>query len=447
MKIAIIGGGITGITLAWLLSGLGKIVVYEKNSRLATGHSSLEHSLDNSTGGLSTASTASTASKAAANQTASPANTIDKIDRGIPLFFPYYQTELASLFEYLDIYTEPRPLSYRSYGKFPFKMAAMPAAGLSFKKLAPITNNRISNDVQLIYRSLVQDYKQKNVPTNLTLRQYIRGLKVNDNSIHEAIYPVISALWNYSPDAMKDFSASKYMKFINRSKLLDPKVSDQVRYLPESMDKYLSKLLFKGSFEYLLNTPVAKVKYSNSMVNITDANKARKSFDRVIITCSPKDAREIIDPEIATWQDTLSKLEGHDFPVFIHRDAALLKEFGDSVMGSSITYALNTRNTAYHYNLGIINKLPKDSPYYPLMMSINLPNKPSNIIHESRNYRPGLDVVTTRYYREISAAQGNAGVYYCTDGLNPGTSPMTGGINAAIRFAKELGVELPFSTQ
>lgn len=468
MKIAIVGGGITGVTLAWLLSGLGKVVVYEKTPRLTMKHGSIQ-------GGVSMSSsinnpqsskvdakapdpiteadgevTPQTSSSDPINDSGiakNPDLNIDPdigrnigndIEKGVPLFFPYYQSDLAALFEYLDIYTEPCNLSYSSTGRFPFKMNLMPLHGLAFNNLSPLTNRRIGKDLLTLHKSLMQDYRQDNIPINLSLRQYIRGLKLHDNSISEVIYPTIAALWNYSAAAIQDLAASKYMEFVNKSKLLDTSVEDQVRYIPSGMDKYLRKILFKGGFEYYLNSPITKIKYANSTLNLTDANKSRKSFDRVIITTSPHEAKKIIDPELADWSEALSKLTSHSFPLYVHRDPKVLKDY-PTTMGSSITYDLNIQNVGYHYNLGIINKLDT-----PAMLSINSPTKPNNIIYQASMNRPALDVVNTRYQREIKDVQGTAGVYYCTDGIDHGTSPMTGGIKSALMFAKVLGVDLPF---
>lgn len=432
MKIAIIGGGITGITLAWLLSGLGKVVVYERGSRLAVKHGSIAESVVMSSDPEATPQP---------NPPSEIPSITSNLDKSPPLFFPYYQTEIAALFEYLGIYTEPCALSYRSSGKFPLRINNLPANELSFKNIAPLVNMRIEKDIRLLYRSLERDYRQDNIPISLSLRQYMRGIKLHANSISEAIYPVIGALWSYPPDVIQDLAASKHVRFVNEGKLLDRKVNDQVRYIPGGLDKYLRKLLFKGSFEYQLNNPVTKIKYSNSTINLTDSHKSRKPFDKVIITSSPQDAKKIIDPEISAWSEALSKVVGNQYPIHVHQDNAIIEATGDNSMSSNIGYELNLQKVSYNYNLGKINQLPDNTP---AAMSINLDNEPQNIIYKGVMNRPALDVVNTRYYKELQDVQGTADIFYCTDGIDHGTSPMTGGINSALIFAKELGVKLPF---
>ncbi|MBE8182886.1 MAG: FAD-dependent oxidoreductase, partial [Candidatus Portiera sp.] len=193
MKIAIVGGGITGITLAWLLSDLGKVVVYEKTSRLAMKHGSLAEGVTmaptNESPELSEADAIN--SETAPDQITQDSENLADLDKGVPIFFPYYQADIARAFEYLGVYTEPCFPSYLSKGKFPFAMDLLPMQGFVFKRMAPFTNRRIEKDVLTVYKSLTKDYRQGNIPTNLSLRQYIRGLKLNDNSINEVIYPTI----------------------------------------------------------------------------------------------------------------------------------------------------------------------------------------------------------------------------------------------------------------
>lgn len=427
MKIAIVGGGINGTTLAWLLSDLADVTLYEKKDKLGGSFGGLE--IINEGGRLS-------------------------LERGHQLFYPYYQKRIAALFEYLGIYTEPHSYSYHSAGAVAFSLKSLPVAGLSFDSWSPLANKRIKNDLREFYKSWQTNYKQGNIPINLSLRQYTSGLYIRASSGKDAIYPMVAALWNYPIQDVIYLSANKFIKFINESKLLEPEVRDAVRYIPEGTDKYLSKLLFKGSFTYHLNKPVCKIKVSDSMVHITDEQRGRRSYDKVIVACGKENALDILDTSINSWRSLLDKLQQVKMPVSIHRDRSLLKnhpKLAKTTMTTAIHYTNTTQDTAYHYDLSHIYKLSaaksvtsSQQTYIPYIMSINHKEKLKNVIYQGEIRRPDLGSITQRSYKEGSKLQGTAGIYYCNDGFNYNTSPFMGKINAALDIAEQLGVELPF---
>ena len=416
MKIAIVGGGITGVTAALLLSHFAKVVVYEKEAEIGGNYGGLEiHQGED--------------------------KQLISLEKGNQMFFPYYHKRTAALFEYLGIYTEPCARSYTSVGSMPFDLTGLPCHGISLGRM--FGNGKVKKGIKEFYESWENNYRNRNIPINLSLRQYISGLNIDSRVVADAIYPMVALLWNYPIQDIAELSANKFMHFINESKLLDARVKDSIRYIPEGVDRYIRKAIFNGKFECLLGKKVESIKINESGVNIFDEQRGRRSFDIAIITCGKDQALNILDPAINNWRTLISKLEDVEMPLFIHQDESILSSVSpSSYISAATTYTPNAQQTSYHYDLSGLFKLPTQ---LRTIMSINCEEAPKNIIYQGKISRPDLGTVTQRYYRDIDVLQGKAGIYYFNHKLDYDTSPMTEGINIAVKLAELLGAEIPFS--
>ena len=426
MKIAIVGGGTTGITLAWLLSSIGEVEVYEKNNWLGGSSGSINYAGD--------------------TKLAEQTNKQITIERSHNCFFPTYHRNLASIFEYLDIYTEPRPTSCYCGGENPFNVRSLPNHKINFKRYSFWSNRDIKSNLDKLCNFMAAHYQAGNHPINLALQQYINSLHLTNSAIEQAISPLIGITWNYPAEEALNLAADKFMNFLNESELLTSSRNNQMHCIPGGFNNYVNKVLFKGDVKYQLNNPVMKIKHNETLVVLTDSNKKRKSYDRVIFTCGRDEMLDILDISFEGWRRAIEKLDYYTMPVFVHQDSSLLSGLRNNIMGYQIHSNRNKHSCSYHYNMSMLSDVPDN---FPLFLSINPPHKPheSKVLYQTTWQRMNLGTVSQQAIKHINELQGSAGISYCSDYLNYDTSPMTGGINAAVAFAKKLGIPLPFQVQ
>lgn len=433
MNIAIIGGGPTGLTLAWLLSSLGKIDLYEKNFWLG-----------GACGSLATTKNAQEDIDFVSSYLPCQES---NVERSHYCFFPDYHQNIHSLFEYLNIYTEPCPTSYYCTGDNSLYLKSIPNKGLTFEAFSPWKNRIIKRDLNKFCRIVSSHYKVGNRPINLNLGQYINNMHLSNIAVNQAIIPLLGMIWHYPFNTVLSINAEKCMNFLNKSGLLKAK-NNSMRCLVGGFNTYINKMLFRGRFNYYLNNPAQKVKLKESVLSVIDNKKRSRIYDRVIFTCDIKEMLGILDLSFERWHRVLEKVSYCSMPVFVHKDNSILGNFAQSknVMGCQIFKENGLQQSSYYYKLHKLSNLSTDSPIH---LSINPLDQPQEdkILYKTTWRRVAMDTVSQQAIKNIKEMQTSAGICFCSDWLDYDTSPMNGGINSAISLVKEMGIRLPFKVK
>ena len=428
MKIAIIGGGVIGVTLAWLLADSHEVVLYEESPELGGSHRTLD---------IETSTLQPQQQKRRQSQ---PDVQQIQLETSNALFFPHYHKNFAALLEYLDIYSEPCPASY--YNRFGnnFKLRSILNRAASFHEpMAIMKNNVIRKELNILAKDLKRHYHESNIPVNLSLRQYIHALPGHNRGTNDVLFNLFGVLWNYPPDQAAHILANKAMLLMNEGKVLESRASNFMRYVPSFSAKYIQKLLFKGNFVTETNSKITEVKLRDGKVDLA-ANKRKKvTCDKLIFACSSDSAAQMIDPILSNWHKLLENIKYVTIPMHIHQDPALCKDFAATTMGALGEKAIEDNFYSHHFNLGKINKIPVD-----MLMSYSLRSPPQHIVYEGKFKRPYLGVSTRLTFTELQEMQGKSGMYFCADGADHSTSPLIGKIKAACDLAMMLGTKPPF---
>ena len=396
-NLAVVGGGAAGLTLAWLCSTAGiQTHVYERR-----------------------VSPSPPAGAALAGQ--------------LTYFFPAYHRALAALYDYLGLYTEPRPLAYRYDGAPSFE-----ETGRVFHKphcfsFAPLANRRLKADMRRLTSRAKKN--RQNRPTSMQLKQYFQGLHLSPMARIYQFPAILGALWQYPWQQIHSLPAPLCLDFLH---LIN--AGQEARCLGDDLAAYIQRLLFKGDFTLHLDSSVTRVTRGENGLTLQTADGKQQRYDRVILTCNLAETRQIVSPLSREEHTLLRKMRYTDMPAFVHSDESAF-QLGEERPGFQISAYQIKQDThfAYHYDLHLL----QDTPLY-LSLNPAQPIASKSIVWQGRWRRLATDIATSQSMRALETIQGQGGLWHAGDYTNYQTSPFNAKMMAALELSASLGLRLPF---
>lgn len=367
MKIAIIGSGIAGNTIAYHLHKAHDITVFEAGSHIG-GHT---HTHDIVVGG---------------KQHAVDTGFIVFNDRTYPNFiallnelgvewqpshmsfsvhceksgFEYNGTTLNSLFAQRRNFL--RPSFYRMIGEI-----------LRFNKTAP---------------ELLEDGPEIRLGDYLTQQGYSR------NFIDYYIVPMGSAIWSAEARQMLEFPARFFVRFFHHHGMLSVNNRPQWRVIKGGSARYVDALTASFRDRIRLNTPVEQVRRLKRSVRVKPSNGPEETFDWVVFACHSDQALAMLSDPSAAEKDILGAIPYQENTVFLHTDSIMMpkRKLAWAAWNYHVTAAPAER-VAVTYNMNILQGL--DAPE-PVLVTLN----------HTRNINPAKVIKRLTYHHPVYTTEG-----------------------------------------
>jgi uncharacterized protein len=367
MKIAIIGSGIAGNTIAYHLHKAHDITVFEAGSHIG-GHT---HTHDIVVGG---------------KQHAVDTGFIVFNDRTYPNFiallnelgvewqpshmsfsvhceksgFEYNGTTLNSLFAQRRNFL--RPSFYRMIGEI-----------LRFNKTAP---------------ELLEDGPEIPLGDYLTQQGYSR------NFIDYYIVPMGSAIWSTEARQMLEFPARFFVRFFHHHGMLSVNNRPQWRVIKGGSARYVDALTASFRDRIRLNTPVEQVRRLKRSVRVKPSNGPEETFDWVVFACHSDQALAMLSDPSAAEKDILGAIPYQENTVFLHTDSIMMpkRKLAWAAWNYHVTAAPAER-VAVTYNMNILQGL--DAPE-PVLVTLN----------HTRNINPAKVIKRLTYHHPVYTTEG-----------------------------------------
>ncbi|NJO31912.1 MAG: FAD-dependent oxidoreductase, partial [Rhodospirillales bacterium] len=194
-NVAIIGSGISGMAVAWLLSQRHDVTMFEKENRLG-GHS---NTVDVKLGGKTV-----------------------PVDTGFIVYNPTTYPNLVALFEHLQVPTQPSEMSFAvSLDRGALEYSGKDINGLFGQRwnlLRPRMWSMI-RDVIRFYREAPRDLELGRMD-GLTLGGYLLASGYSRHFIDDHLMPMAAAIWSSPLASMSAHSAASIVRFFNNHGLL-----------------------------------------------------------------------------------------------------------------------------------------------------------------------------------------------------------------------------------
>jgi len=417
MKVAIIGSGISGNSIAWMLNKSCDIVLYEKNDYIG-GHSNTVEILYE--------------------------NKKIFVDTGFIVYNHKTYPNLKKLFDILNVVTVKSNMSFGvKCDKMEFSVCGI--AGL-FADKKNFVNPRFWKMIIDIIRFnsyatkfVKRNYQEESASFNkITLEDFLKKINPGKYFMDYFLLPMAGAIWSCPTNIMLKYPALSFLKFYYNHGLLTLFNQPQWFSVDGGSINYV-KLLTKD-FEHKIrkSSKVVSVKKSGDKIIVTDSSFHNEEFDRVIFANHPDEILEICKDLSNNTKDLLANFKYQENKVILHRDINIMpkkraawaswvyNKIGVDSSRISVTYWMNNLQNIDHC--------------YPLFVSLN-PNQEidkSKIFKNFTYHHPIFDSNAIMAQKKIESIQAVDNYYFV--GAYQGNGFHEDGIASAVRVAKLFGI-------
>ena len=297
MKIAIIGGGISGLTTAHLLCGEHEITLFEAND-YPGGHT---NTLDVSHDGKNYA-----------------------VDTGFIVFNERTYPNFIKLLERLAVPSQPSVMSFS---------AVCETTGLQYcatnldtlfaqrRNLFSLPFWRMLLEIFRFNRSSAELYGSSNL--SLTLGEYLRAHGYSPLFIEKFLIPMGAAVWSADPAQFLAFPAAAFVQFFTNHGMLNVVDQPTWRVVTGGSRQYVEPLIRPFRDRIRLSTPVERVQRFGDRVTVTPRGGEPEVFDHVVLACHSDQALAMLADPSDAERELLGAIPYQKNDTVLHTDSRL----------------------------------------------------------------------------------------------------------------------------
>jgi uncharacterized protein len=362
MKIAIIGSGIAGNTLAHHLHAQHNITVYEANSHIG-GHT---HTHDIQFEGRQYS-----------------------VDTGFIVFNDRTYPHFIDMLEKIGVQYQPSNMSF----SVRCEKTGLEYNGTSFNSLFAQRRNFLKPAFYGMILDILRFNKEAvsllNTQSEITLGEYLTQNKYKKSFIDHYIIPMGAAIWSTDAANMLDFPARFLVRFFHHHGFLTVNDRPQWRTITGGSAQYAEALTAPFKSHIQLNAPIESVKRLEKQVLVKLKNAAEQSFDYVFFACHSDEALAILGQDAtAVEKEILSAIPYQENTVYLHHDSSMLpkRKLAWAAWNYHIT-KMPANKVQVTYNMNILQNIQSTEP---LLVTLNHTDSinPAKVIKRLKYHHP-----------------------------------------------------------
>ncbi len=385
-RIAIVGGGISGLAAAWLLSGNDAVTLYEAEPRLG-GHAR---------------------TVMAGRQGDQP------VDTGFIVFNYANYPHLTRMFQDLDVPVAKSDMSFGASidgGRIEYGLKSLDALLAQRSNLARPGFLRMVRDV-LRFNARAEELARDD---SATIADLMHDLKLGQWFRDYYLAPLSGAIWSTPPEQILSFPARALVQFFRNHALLSANGQHQWWTVDGGSREYVSRLeaaLSARGVNLRPGSPVKSVRRNPGAVTI-QTDGAAEVFDHVIFACHSDQALRLLDRPTLAERNALGAIRFQDNSVWLHRDPAQMPK--RRKVWSSWVYQAQTGVEAPAIGVSYwMNRLQNIPESDPLFVTLN-PASPirEDMVYDQTNFRhPVFDLAALKAQAALREMQGQNNTWF-----------------------------------
>lgn len=342
MKIAIIGSGIAGNTIAYHLHAKHDITIFEAESHIG-GHT---HTHRISHEGLDY-----------------------NVDTGFIVFNDRTYPNFIALLDELNVAWQASEMSFSVRSE----KTGLEYNGTNLNSLFAQRSNLFKPSFHQMIRDILRFNKTSlellTAGSEMKLGDYLRQGQYSQQFIHHYIIPMGSAIWSTEARQMLDFPARFFIRFFHHHGMLTVNNRPQWRTITNGSASYVSALTEKFKDRIRLNTPIESVRRLKTSVRIKPKFSEEERFDYVFFACHSDQALGILSDKTQAEIDILGAIPYQENSIFLHHDASLMpkRKLAWAAWNYHVTEP-QSAHVAVTYNMNILQNLQSKEP---LLVTLN----------------------------------------------------------------------------
>jgi predicted NAD/FAD-binding protein len=381
-KIAVIGGGVSGLGAAYALSDTYQVTLFEAENRLG-GH---------------------------ARTVFAGKNGQQPVDTGFIVFnYPNYP-ELSQLFSELNVPIAKSDMSFGASLKDGTIEYALRNFDAIFAQRKNVLNPR--------FVKMVWDINRFNTigltvadDESLTIGQFLQRLKTGDWFRDYYLLPLSGAIWSTPTEKILDFPAYAMLQFFKNHALLSRSGQHQWYTVKGGSREYVNRLenvLAQKQVEIRVKTPVASVTRHQTGVIVKTYSCEPQTFDEVVFATHSDDTLSLLSDPSKFEQRNLNSIKYQNNDVVLHSDVNVMPKLHKC--WSSWVYTerkgKNTDKIDLTYWMNSLQPIPLDDPLFVTLNSTH--NIDQNQIYDQVTMRhPVYDAGVLSSQKDLSLNNGH----------------------------------------
>jgi predicted NAD/FAD-binding protein len=415
-RLAVVGAGIAGLSMAWLARNDYDVTLFEAESRLG-GHADTQHVMIDG------------------HEIAVDTGFIVLNDRNYP--------NLEGLFAALDVATHDSDMSFGvSIGDGAVEYGGG-SIGQLFAQKSNLLKPRFWRMIQDILRFNREAPALITSNSTETLGAYIDRNGYSAGFAEDHILPMGAAIWSASVEGMRAFPARNFVRFFHNHGLLTVNNRPQWRTVTGGSCRYVAKLRAALGTRVRTASKVREIQRDAEGVSIVvDGETIR--FDQAVLACHADEALAMIANPSALEQSILGVIGFQDNRAVLHTDATLMPK--RRAVWSSWNYLTHSSSNHQHgvsltYWMNLLQGMQTSKP---LLVTLNPLIEPAaETVLLERHYRhPQFNAQAMAAQERLPAIQGKAGLWFA--GAWTGWGFHEDGIASAVHIARALGITIPW---
>ena len=419
MKFAVVGSGISGLSMALILSQDHEVTLYEIDERFG-GHS----------------------------------NTVEvdysgkkiNVDTGFIVFNKLNYPNLIKLFKYLSVKYENSDMSLSiDHQKNGIEWSGQDIKTIFAKKKYFFNFKYLFAVIQiLIFNFHVKYILNYKTIENISLKEWLKKKFYTKTFLELYLIPMAGAIWSMPQKDIMDYPVKSLFEFFNNHKLLHGK-KDRPQWLTVSggsinyVKKIINFLEANPKVKLFKNNGVKRIKRKNGIIKITDTKGNFSEVDHIIFSQNPCKVLDLIEDIQKRELDVLGKFKTNKNTAYLHSDESIMPKTKKIWSSWNIFVPKDEKN---HISVTYwMNKLQNINNKTPLFLSLNpvrLPNE-SSIFKVIDYEHPVFDSKSITALKFLDEIQGLKNTWYC--GAWSGNGFHEDGLNSSLKVANKLGIK------
>lgn len=386
-RIAIIGGGISGLAAAYLLAPNHAVTLFEAAPKLG-GH---------------------------ARTVMAGLKGDQPVDTGFIVFNYANYPHLTRMFQDLDV---PVVKSDMSFGAS-INGGQIEYALRNLHTLTAQRRNLLRPGFLRMVRDIVRFNKRAEIldsNDSATIGDLMEELKLGEWFQRYYLMPLCGAIWSTPPMQIRGFPARALIQFFRNHALLSASSNHQWWTVGGGSREYVNRLehhLRGQGVAIRAHTPVQSVTRDGTQSTVHTAATPAESFDQVIFACHSDQALRLLARPTAKESAALSAIRFQDNRMILHRDTSQMPQ--RRAVWSSWVYRADT--TRPEPAIGVtywMNRLQNIPEQDPLFVSLNPSESiPGHLIYDETTFRhPVFDVGAFAAQKQMLALQGQNNTWF-----------------------------------
>lgn len=419
--IAIVGGGISGLSAALCLSEKYDVTIFEKERELGGHARTVDISFDDAH---------------------------FSVDVGFMVFNPPEYPLFSKLIEYLQVQTEPTNMSFSvsvGDGEVEFSGAFPTGIFADRKKIFSPSFYKFLLEI-LRFNKVARKALKTGAVGNISLKTFLDTNSFSTFFRYHYLFPMAGSIWSGSFGDIENFPAEILLTFLDRHHLLEVGNKPQWRTIIGGSRSYVKKLeerLKEGRVTVATGTTISTVRrMEDSCVLVLDSNQ-ELAFDYVVMATHSDITLQILEKPTEDESSILDVFGYNENKVVLHSDDSNMPK--RRAVWSSWNFCCPPSGRAEEiyltYRMNSLQHIPEK---YPVFVTLN-PQKPirSDATHAEFTFaHPVFTGESVKAQTRIPQIQGQLRTYFC--GAYMGYGFHEDGLAAGIEVARLLGAQPPW---